>query len=146
MKHYAFVDKDRRVVSVCSRTSEKPPSPFGGLEVIAVSAADAEMVRSLRVGGGLAAFGTVKTAPGLEAGAQIEVRKEADVAPLWNALRSERNRRLAATDWTQLPDAPLTPDQRTACAAYRQALRDLPQNTADPANPCWPPRPSSGAL
>lgn len=39
--------------------------------------------------------------------------------------RVERDQRLWATDWTQLPDSPLNEAQRAAWAAYRQALRDL---------------------
>lgn len=42
-------------------------------------------------------------------------------------LRRERDRRLAASDWTQLADAPLTDKQRSAWAAYRRKLRDLPE-------------------
>ena len=41
------------------------------------------------------------------------------------ANREYRNQLLTASDWTQLPDAPV---DREAWAAYRQALRDLPNN------------------
>ena len=53
------------------------------------------------------------------------------------ALRRERNKRLAETDYLALADLTLTDEMR----AYRQALRDLPANTADPANPVWPTKP-----
>ena len=53
-------------------------------------------------------------------------------------LREERNRRLAETDYLALSDATLSEDMRT----YRQALRDLPDNTSDPANPPGPVKPS----
>ena len=53
-------------------------------------------------------------------------------------LREERNRRLAETDYVALTDATLSEEMRT----YRQALRDLPANTSDPANPTWPVKPS----
>jgi hypothetical protein len=53
-------------------------------------------------------------------------------------LREERNRRLAETDYLALSDATLTEEMRT----YRQALRDLPANTSDPATPTWPVKPS----
>lgn len=56
----------------------------------------------------------------------------------WNKLRNERVKLLAASDWTQVPDAPV--DQQ-AWATYRQTLRDLPANTTDPRNPVWPTRP-----
>ena len=52
-------------------------------------------------------------------------------------LRAVRNRLLAETDYLALADATLTDEMRT----YRQALRDLPANTADPANPIWPTKP-----
>ena len=56
----------------------------------------------------------------------------------WDALRAERNRLLGETDWWALPDSPAMSD---AQSAYRQALRDLPANTSDPANPVWPTKP-----
>ena len=57
---------------------------------------------------------------------------------LFAELRAERNRRLAASDWTQVPDAPV---DQAAWALYRQALRDLPSTTTDPRNPDWPKPP-----
>lgn len=41
-------------------------------------------------------------------------------------VRSTRDKKLLASDWTQMPDSPLTSEQRTAWATYRQALRELP--------------------
>lgn len=37
----------------------------------------------------------------------------------------------------------LTAEQATAWAVYAQALRDLPANTVDPANPVWPEAPGA---
>ncbi|HET6536712.1 MAG TPA: phage tail assembly chaperone [Sphingopyxis sp.] len=53
-------------------------------------------------------------------------------------LRAERDRRLAASDYSQFPDYPITPDQRRAWATYRQALRDLPTTITNPADIAWP--------
>jgi len=50
-------------------------------------------------------------------------------------MRAQRNRRLAASDWTQTLDAPLTDEQRAAWATYRQQLRDAPA-TWEPG-PTW---------
>ena len=50
-------------------------------------------------------------------------------------LRRERNALLVESDWTQVADAP---GDTAAWATYRQTLRDLPANTADPDNPTWP--------
>ena len=62
------------------------------------------------------------------------------------ALKAGRNTRLDDTDWTQMPDCPLSDDAKTAWATYRQELRDLPAAQADPYDPDnftgWPTRPS----
>jgi hypothetical protein len=59
---------------------------------------------------------------------------------VWKTLRLNRNQKLTECDWTQVADAPV--DQQ-AWAEYRQALRDLPENTIDPENPVWPVPPES---
>ena len=56
----------------------------------------------------------------------------------WNDLRTKRTQLLTETDYLALVDSTLSTDMRT----YRQALRDLPANTSDPANPTWPTKPS----
>jgi hypothetical protein len=56
----------------------------------------------------------------------------------WTALRTERNARLAATDWTQMNDSPLSQANRTAWSSYRQELRDLPDEVTDPTQVEWP--------
>ena len=53
-------------------------------------------------------------------------------------LRAKRNLLLAETDYLGLPDLGGFSAEMTA---YRQALRDLPANTTDPANPVWPTKP-----
>ena len=62
-----------------------------------------------------------------------------DVLPVEQlaALRFKRNQLLAETDYLALSDVTLTEEMK----AYRQALRDLPSNTSDPANPVWPTKP-----
>ena len=57
-------------------------------------------------------------------------------------LRVARNARLAACDWTHTLDVPLTADELGVWAVYRQALRDLPEETVDPENPVWPTSPA----
>jgi len=56
-------------------------------------------------------------------------------------FRAARNRLLADTDWWANSDVTMTDEQR----AYRQALRDLPANTVDPANPVWPVKPGGNS-
>jgi hypothetical protein len=55
------------------------------------------------------------------------------------AIRAERDALLAATDWTQLPDVPEA--IREAYAVYRQALRDVPQQSGFPDDVEWPIKP-----
>ena len=43
----------------------------------------------------------------------------------WEIVRSMRNNELTATDWTQMPDSPLTTAKKAEWAVYRQALRDI---------------------
>ena len=43
----------------------------------------------------------------------------------WAIVRAMRNNELTATDWTQLPDSPLTLEKKAEWAIYRQALRDV---------------------
>lgn len=58
-------------------------------------------------------------------------------------IRAERNKRLAACDWTQLPDVDLDETARTVWADYRQALRDLPETITEPdAAIAWPVEPA----
>jgi hypothetical protein len=68
-----------------------------------------------------------------------------DVEQLFNDMRSDRDYRLQQSDWTQMPDAPLTEAQRAEWAAYRQALRDVPQDNQSATsleNVVWPTKPS----
>ena len=39
---------------------------------------------------------------------------------------TERNKQLTASDWTQMPDSPITDEQKQLWQTYRQALRDFP--------------------
>ena len=56
----------------------------------------------------------------------------------WIKLRLERDSKLAETDWMASSDLVLD----LAWKNYRQSLRDLPSNTADPKSPTWPSKPS----
>lgn len=55
-------------------------------------------------------------------------------------IREARNVLLKNSDWTQVPDSPLSPEKKQQWAEYRQALRDLPE-TADVNNIAWPQQP-----
>ncbi|MDT8447345.1 MAG: phage tail assembly chaperone [bacterium] len=79
-----------------------------------------------------------------------EITKAGDPALWADFLRWRftvvRGEKLLDCDWTQLPDAPITPDMQSEWAVYRQQLRDLPaslnfaaMNTE--ADIPWPPEP-----
>jgi hypothetical protein len=62
------------------------------------------------------------------------------------ALRQRRDQLLAETDWVTLKAIDLSNDGLgiqlpQVWMDYRQALRDLPANTVDPANPVFPTKP-----
>jgi hypothetical protein len=62
-----------------------------------------------------------------------------DIDADWAAInRGKRDQLLKKSDWTQLPDVPL--ETKEAWAAYRQALRDLPDNVNWPnlSDDDWP--------
>ena len=44
-------------------------------------------------------------------------------------LRWQRENLLKESDWTQMPDSPLSESKKTEWATYRQVLRDLPKNS-----------------
>lgn len=54
---------------------------------------------------------------------QLGLIETDDMHILTIRMRVQRDRLLAASDWTQTADAPV---DKTAWAAYRQALRDFP--------------------
>ena len=48
-----------------------------------------------------------------------------------NFLRQHRNKLLAESDWTVMPDSPLSESTQTEWKTYRQSLRDITK-TAKP--------------
>ena len=46
-------------------------------------------------------------------------------------LRLKRDALLKESDWTLMPDSPLSDYKKTEWATYRQSLRDLPSNNND---------------
>lgn len=62
---------------------------------------------------------------------------------LANSARAQRNFLLTESDLAVLPDrwAAMTTEQQAAWATYRQALRDLPQQSGFPTIINWPVKP-----
>ena len=59
------------------------------------------------------------------------------LADKWTAVRRDRDRRLAETDYLALSDQNLSNSMKN----YRDSLRDVPEDNADPDNISWPSKP-----
>ena len=58
----------------------------------------------------------------------------------WFVIRGQRIRKLRASDWSALPDVPMTVEKKSEWETYRQALRDV-TTQSDPFNITWPTPP-----
>jgi hypothetical protein len=58
---------------------------------------------------------------------------------VWERLRNRRDQLLAQSDFRMVTDAPW---DTAPWAVYRQALRDLPEQTSDPRVALWPDAPT----
>ena len=75
---------------------------------------------------------------------------ELSIENAWNDLRTKRNQLLAESDWVSMKAIDASIDGLgiqlpQVWMDYRQALRDLPANTTDPANPDWPVKPGGAS-
>ena len=67
-----------------------------------------------------------------------------DQGQFFGIVRLHRDDKIAASDWTQLSDSPLTAGQKAAWATYRQILRDIPATYASATSLddiTWPTEP-----
>lgn len=70
----------------------------------------------------------------------ISVNPTKELEKQAQSVREKRDEALAASDWTQVND---TPVDQAAWAAYRQALRDVPQQEGFPHSVAWPKLPTN---
>lgn len=69
---------------------------------------------------------------------QIVENPPVPIRVLAENVRSERDRRLAETDWYMMPDYPSNPQNLEELKVYRQALRDLSKQEGFPRDVRWP--------
>lgn len=69
---------------------------------------------------------------------QIVENPPVSIGVLAENVRSERDRRLAETDYYMMPDYPSDPNNIEEMKAYRQALRDIPKQEGFPSKFTWP--------
>ena len=62
-----------------------------------------------------------------------------------NEVIAKRDALLYASDWTQIPNNPLTPAEQQSWATYRQELRDVTSEAGYPFNVTWPIAPKKAA-
>ena len=55
--------------------------------------------------------------------------------------REKRNALIAETDYLAMPDYPLDAEKKATVLAYRQALRDIPEQAGFPRQIDWPVKP-----
>jgi hypothetical protein len=60
------------------------------------------------------------------------------VPPPAEGAVAQRNALLANSDWTQLADVPLSAEKKAQWATYRQALRDITDQSGFPDQINWP--------
>lgn len=56
-------------------------------------------------------------------------------------VRSQRNTKLEATDYLLVSDYPISAEELEEVKTYRQALRDIPEQSGFPKNVQWPIEP-----
>ena len=67
-----------------------------------------------------------------------ELKTDAEYAA---EARAKRNQLIAETDYMAMPDYPLDDERKVAVLAYRQALRDVPEQAGFPRQIDWPVKP-----
>ena len=60
---------------------------------------------------------------------------------LVGGIREKRDELLSESDWTQVPDSPLSDAKKAEWATYRQALRDMTEGYIPVENPVYPTPP-----
>jgi len=58
-----------------------------------------------------------------------------------NGVALQRNTLLYESDWTQIPNNPLSTEKQEKWAVYRQQLRDVTSQSGYPFNVVWPTQP-----
>lgn len=72
---------------------------------------------------------------------QIVENPPVSIGVLAENVRSERDRRLAETDWYMMPDYPADPETLELIKNYRKALRDITLQSGFPRDVEWPVMP-----
>ena len=142
-KVYVLIDEKNRVIR-CEGGYTTPADLTGWVQIDEGTGDRYNLCQSHYFDGGLYTSDGIpryKLVDG-EAVERTEEELALDRMPLQaGAIRAQRDRLLAATDWTQTLDAPLDKVTQEAMRTYRQALRDIPQQVGFPEAITWPEMP-----
>lgn len=61
----------------------------------------------------------------------------------WPDIIGQRNQLLQESDWTQLPDVPLTPEKRAEWVTYRGEVRTVTERFSNPNDVVFPTPPTN---
>ena len=74
-------------------------------------------------------------------GVWLAYAKAQEAEQLAANARTQRDKLLSDTDWTQTDDAPLSSEDKESVRKYRQALRDITAQSGFPQEVKWPQKP-----
>lgn len=74
----------------------------------------------------------------INSGYILKKNLEPTLDELASQVRTERDRRIAETDYYMMPDYPSDPNNIEEMKVYRQALRDIPKQEGFPSKFAWP--------
>lgn len=143
-KVYIQTDDQGRILR-CEGGYTKPADLTGWLEIDEGDGDRYNLCQSNYFDGGLCTADGIPRYrwDGTQAVERTEEELEADRLPAIAAqARAQRDKLLLDTDWTQTLDAPIDEDTKAAYRAYRQALRDIPEQAGFPRSIDWPELPN----
>ena len=142
MKKFVFINAAGEPKHICTPSDEsvfEVGKLYDGLlcQEVPIEAVDTEIIQRWYWKNGIQKLRPIKPHEYVKWDPVTETWVE-DLELLKEQIRMERNMRLQASDWTQLPDVQL--ETKAQWAAYRQQLRDV-TNQTDLFNIVWPQPP-----
>lgn len=131
MRHFALVDTEGHTQSTFSASDEAgviPGEVYDGNLCVEISRTgeDGYYIDQVYYDHDLKEWQPKPPCPGVEFYRWID-KSWKFMSDLFIArIRATRDQKLLACDWTQMPDSPLSAEEKEAWANYRQALRDFP--------------------
>lgn len=77
----------------------------------------------------------------IDSGYILKKNHEPTIDELASQVRTERDRKIAETDWYMMPDYPADPETLEVVKNYRKALRDITLQSGFPRDVEWPVMP-----